>query len=187
VNAAHLEYCSSEDWRRRVQEVILPEALRGVDLGDEAIEIGPGPGFTTDVLRTMTGRLTAVEIDERLSASLTERMEGANVDVVLGDATRLDFPAQHFTGAASFHMLHHIEPADAQDRVFAELARVLVPGAVLVAADGTYSEATAAFHEDDIYNPLDPDDLEGRLAAAGFGDIEVRTYEPGWVCTARAG
>jgi len=26
-----------------------------------------------------------------------------------------------------------------------------------------------------------------RLAAAGFRDIEVRTYEPGWVCTARAG
>jgi len=187
VNAAHLEYCASDDWRRRVQEMILPEALRGVDLGEEAIEIGPGPGFTTDVLCTLTGRLTAVEIDERLAASLSERMDGANVDVVLGDATRLDFPAGRFTGAASFHMLHHIAPAGAQDCVFAELARVLVPGAVLVAADGTYNEATAAFHEEDTYNPIDPDDLEGRLAAAGFGNIEVRTYEPGWVCTARAG
>ncbi len=187
MNAAHLEYCASEDWRRRVHEIILPEALRGVDLGDEAIEIGPGPGFTTDVLCTMTGRLTAVEIDEHLAASLTERMAGANVDVVRGDATRLDFPADRFTGGASFHMLHHIEPANAQDRVFAELSRVLVPGAVLVAADGTYNDATAAFHEGDTYNPIDPDDLAVRLGAAGFGDIEVRTYEPGWVCTARAG
>jgi SAM-dependent methyltransferase len=187
VNAAHLEYCASEDWRRLVHEVILPEALRGVDLGDEAIEIGPGPGFTTDVLRTMTGRLTAVEIDERLAASLSQRMDGANVDVVLGDATRLDFPASRFTGAASFHMLHHIEPAEAQDRVFGELARVLVPGAVLVAADGTYNEATAAFHEGDTYNPIGPDDLAVRLGATGFGEIRVRTYEPGWVCTARAG
>jgi SAM-dependent methyltransferase len=114
-------------------------------------------------------------------------MDGANVDVVLGDATRLDFPAGRFTGAASFHMLHHVEPTDAQDCVFAELARVLVPGAVLVAADGTYNEATAAFHEGDTYNPIDPGDLEVRLGAAGFGDVEVRTYEPGWVCTARAG
>jgi SAM-dependent methyltransferase len=187
VNAAHLEYCASEDWRRRVQDVILPEALRGVDLGDEAIEIGPGPGFTTDVLRTLTGRLTAVEIDERLASALAQRMDGANVDVVVGDATRLDFAAGRFTGAASFHMLHHIEPTNAQDRVFAELARVLVPGAVLVAADGTYNEATAAFHEDDTYNPIDPDDLARRLGAAGFADIEVRTYEPGWVCTARTG
>jgi SAM-dependent methyltransferase len=187
VNAAHLEFCASEDWRRMVHDTILPEALRGVDLGDDALEIGPGPGFTTDVLHTMTGRLTAVEIDERLAAALAERMGGANVDVVLGDATALDFPSDRFSGGASFHMLHHIAPSDAQDRVFAELARVLVPGAVLVAADGTYNDATAAFHEGDTYNPIDPDDLRARLGAAGFEDITVRTYEPGWVCTARAG
>ncbi len=187
MNAGHLEFCASEDWRRMVHDVILPEALRSVDLGADAIEIGPGPGFTTDVLHTMTGRLTAVEIDERLAASLAERMAGNNVDVVLGDATALDFPAGRFTGAASFHMLHHIEPPDAQDRVFAELARVLVPGAVFVAADGVYNDATAAFHEGDTYNPIDPEDLEVRLGAAGFDDIEVRTYEPGWVCTALAG
>ena len=170
-----------------VHDLILPEALRGVDLGDDAIEIGPGPGFTTEILHTLTGRLTAVEIDEGLAESLADRMAGENVEVVLGDATGLDFPADRFSGAASFHMLHHIAPAEAQDRVFAELARVLVPGAVLVAADGTYNDATAAFHEGDTYNPIDPDDLRVRLGAAGFDDIEVRTYEPGWVCTARAG
>src|SRR5580700_2548719 len=148
MNAAHMEYCASEDWRHLVHETILPEALRGVALGDEAIEIGPGPGFTTDILRTMTGRLTAV---------------------------------------ASFHMLHHIAPAEVQDRVFAELARVLVPGAVLVAADGTYNEATAAFHEGDTYNPIDPSELGARLGRAGFEDVDVRTYDLGWVCTARAG
>ena len=53
-------------------------------------------------------------------------------------------------------MLHHIAPAEAQDRVFAELARVLVPGATLVAADGVYSEGSAAFHQDDTYNPHRP-------------------------------
>ena len=64
---------------------------------------------------------------------------------------------------------------------------MLVPGAVFVAADGVYNDATAAFHEGDTYNPIDPEDLEVRLGAAGFDDIEVRTYEPGWVCTALAG
>ena len=29
----------------------MPEALRGVELGDDVLEIGPGPGLTTDVLR----------------------------------------------------------------------------------------------------------------------------------------
>jgi hypothetical protein len=64
---------------------------------------------------------------------------------------------------------------------------VLVPGAVLVAADGTYNEATAAFHEGDTYNPIDPSELGARLGRAGFEDVDVRTYDLGWVCTARAG
>ncbi len=182
-----MEYCASDDWRRLVHETILPEALRGVELGDDAIEIGPGPGFTTDMLRTMTAHLTAVEIDDGLAASLAERMAGGNVEVVVGDASALRFPPDHFSGGASFHMLHHIAPAGVQDRVFAELARVLVPGAVLVAADGTYNDATASFHEGDTYNPIDPEDLPARLGRAGFLDLDVRTYDLGWVCTARAG
>jgi len=180
-------FCASDDWRRIVQEEILPTALHGVALGDDAIEIGPGPGFTTDVLRTMTAHLTAVEVDERLAASLAERLRGGNVDVVVGDATALEYPDDHFTGAASFHMLHHVAPAAAQDLVFAELARVLVPGGLLVAADAGYMEATVAFHEGDTYNPIEAGDLAGRLAAAGFGDVDVRTHDLGWVCTARAG
>ena len=107
------------------------------------------------------------------------------MDVVVGDATALDFDARRFSGAASFHMLHHIAPAEAQDKVFAELARVLVPGAVLVAADGVYSEGSAAFHQDDTYNPIDPGDLDRRLRGAGFDSVQVRTYDLGWVCTAQ--
>ncbi len=180
-----MEYCASDDWRQLVHETILPVALRGVELGDAAIEIGPGPGFTTDILRTKTAHLTAVEVDEGLAAGLAERMAGSNVEVVVGDATALAFEPGRFTGAASFHMLHHIAPAEAQDRVFAELARVLVPGSMLVAADGVYSEGSALFHEDDTYNPIDPDELEPRLTAAGFEAVQVHTYDLGWVCTAR--
>ncbi len=185
MNSGHMEYCASDDWRHLVHETVLPVALRGVELGDDAIEIGPGPGFTTDVLRTMTARLTAVEVDEGLAAALAERLLGSNVTVVAGDATALDFASGRFTGAASFHMLHHIAPTQAQNGVFAELARVLAPGGVLVAADGTYSEGSARFHEGDTYNPIDPAELEGRLSAAGFGSVKVGTYDLGWVCTAR--
>ncbi len=187
MNPGHMAYCASDEWRAMVQDAILPVALRDVELGDEALEIGPGPGFTTDVLRTMTGHLTAVEVDEGLAATLADRLAGANVTVVLGDATALDFESDCFSGAASFHMLHHIAPSAHQDLAFAELARVLVPGGALVAADGTYSEGSALFHEGDTYNPIDPVDLARRLTAAGFGSVQVRTYDLGWVCTARAG
>jgi SAM-dependent methyltransferase len=83
-------------------------------------------------------------------------------------------------------MLHHVAPAAAQDRVFAELARVLRPGGLLVAADAGFMEATVAFHEGDTYNPIEAEALEERLDAAGFAGVEVRTHDLGWVCTARA-
>jgi SAM-dependent methyltransferase len=186
VNEQHRVFCAGEDWRHMVYDTILPEALRGVELGDDVIEVGPGPGFTTDILRTKTARLTAVEIDPVLAASLAERLDGANVDVVRGDATALEFDDDRFSGAASFHMIHHVAPAAQQDRVFAELARVLVPGGMLVAADSGFREETVAFHEGDTYNPIEPEELTSRLAAAGFEGIQVRTYDLGWVCIASA-
>ena len=186
MNSGHLEFCASPEWREMVEEMILPEALRGVDLGADVIEIGPGPGFTTDVLRTRSTRLTAIEVDPDLAAALGERLAGTNVQVVRGDATALDLADSSFTGAACFHMLHHVETDEAQDQVMSELARVLRPGGSLVAADGVDNEASRAFHVDDTYNPIDPDGLEPRLARAGFESLEIRVYELGWVCTAVA-
>ena len=96
----------------------------------------------------------------------------------------MDLPSGRFTGAASFHMLHHIPTTAAQDAVFAELGRVLRPGGVLVAADGIENEATRQFHVDDVYNPIDPEGLHDRLRRAGFSSIDIRVYEIGWICTA---
>jgi SAM-dependent methyltransferase len=181
-----MEFCASEDWRQMVQELVLPPALDGVDLGDDVIEIGPGPGFTTDVLRTLAERLTAVEIDPLLAERLATRLAGTNVEVICADATTLDLPDDRFTGAGSFNMLHHVPTDEAQDRIFAELARVLRSGGQLVAADGSPRLEADAFHEGDTYHPIHPDALRTRLAAAGFTNIQVRDYELGWICTARA-
>lgn len=186
MNQAHLEFCASPQWRQVVEETILPEALRGVVLGDDVIEVGPGPGLTTDVLRALTARLTAVEFDSDLAGALATRLAGTNVEVICGDATAMDVADNRFSGAASFHMLHHIPTTDAQDSVFAELARVLEPGGVLVAADGVENEGTRQFHTDDVYNPIDPGSLERRLTRSGLGSVDVRVYDLGWICTAAA-
>jgi SAM-dependent methyltransferase len=186
MNAAHLEFCSSPEWRAMVEELVLPAALPAAGLGDDVIEIGPGPGFTTDVLRKRAGRVTAVELDSALAENLATRLAGTNVDVVHGDATALDLPAGRFSGAASFNMLHHVPTSAAQDRVFAELARVLQSGGVLAVADSIPSDGLRAFHEGDTYNPIDPGVLPGRLAQAGFVAIDVQTYELGWTCAAQA-
>jgi SAM-dependent methyltransferase len=185
MNRAHMEFCTSDVWREMLEEQILPPILDGRDLGTDVVEIGPGPGFTTAVLRARGAHVTAVELDPALAAQLEARHQGA-VDVVCRDARDTGLPSDRFSGAASFNMLHHVPEAAMQDAIFAELARILRPGGLLVAVDAVYSEATAGFHEDDVYNPIDPATLKARLDAAGFGDIEVDTFEFGWKCAARA-
>ena len=185
MNEAH-ERCGSDEWREVVRTSILPWALGDVDLGDDVLEVGPGYGATTDVIAESVPRLTAVEIDSKLAAMLTKRFAASpHVAVVVGDATRLSMPDGRFSGAVSFTMLHHVETAELQDRVFAEVARVLRPGGVLVAGDSLARPELEAHHEGDTYNPLDPATLELRLTQAGFVDVQVKTNDIGWACVAR--
>jgi SAM-dependent methyltransferase len=186
VNEAH-ELCGSDEWRRIIREQILPWVIGDVDLGDDVLEVGPGYGATTDVLATMTPRLRSVEIDPELAAMLRERFAGRpSVQIVDGDATALAFGDGTFTGAACFTMLHHVPTTELQNRLFAEVARVLRPGAALVASDSIGSDDMEAAHVGDTYNPIDPGQLPARLTAAGFVDVEVKTNEFGWAAIARA-
>ncbi|OBI80899.1 class I SAM-dependent methyltransferase [Mycobacterium sp. E740] len=185
MNEAH-EYCGSDEWRQLIREVILPWALGEIDLGDDVLEVGPGYGATTDVLSESVARLTSVEIDDELAAMLRDRFADVpTVEIVRGDATTLSYDDGRFTGAACFTMLHHVPTVEMQDKLFAEVARVLRPGAALVASDSLGSDELAVAHEGDTYNPVDPATLRDRLAAAGFGDVKVKTTEFGWAAVAR--
>jgi len=90
---------------------MMPWVLRDVGLGDKVLEIGPGPGVTTDWLRERVPALTCVEIDHDLASSLKKRLDGTNVTVVEGDATRMSFPDASFRSAVCFTMLHHVPRA----------------------------------------------------------------------------
>ena len=186
MNKAH-EMCGSDEWRQAIREVILPWALGSTDLGDDVLEVGPGYGATTDVLSTAVPRLTSVEIDDELASMLTDRFADVpSVEIVNADATSLSYDDDRFTGAACFTMLHHVPTAELQDQLFGEIARVLRPGAALVASDSLGSDELEAHHEGDTYNPVDPSTLPARLTAAGFDNIDVRTNEFGWAVIARA-
>jgi SAM-dependent methyltransferase len=185
MNEAH-EACGSDEWRAMIRDTILPWSIGDVNLGDDVLEVGPGFGATTDVLSESVPKLTAVEIDERLAGMLVERFAGkANVEIVRGDATALDLPDGRFSGAASFTMLHHVPTVELQDKLFAEVARVLRPGGVLVAGDSVASPDLEAHHDGDTYNPVDPGTLPARLEAAGFHDVEIKTNPFGWAAVAR--
>jgi SAM-dependent methyltransferase len=173
VNKAHLELCSSPEWARLVEDELLPWVLDGCQLGDDLLEVGPGPGLTTDILRRQAARVTAVELDQALAGQLASRLAGTNVGVVAGDVTRLPFPAGRFSSAACLTMLHHIPSPDLQDAALAELARVLRPGGLLAGSDGLDTPARRAVHEDDVFVPVDPGTLAARLRAAGFTQARV--------------
>jgi ubiquinone/menaquinone biosynthesis C-methylase UbiE len=169
--------CSSAEWAEAVERWIIPWVLDSIDLGDDVLEIGPGPGLTTDVLHRQVPRLTALEIHDELAGALEARFEGTNVDVVRGDATAMDLPANRFSGAVCLTMLHHVPSVAQQDQVFTELHRVLRPGGVLAGQDSLASNELEALHIDDTYVPIDPDALPARLSAAGFAEVDVDTNE----------
>jgi SAM-dependent methyltransferase len=173
VNLLHRRYCRSGGWGKLVERRIIPWTLDSVDLGDDALEVGPGPGLTTNVLRTMAGRLTCIEIDRRLAASLTKRMAGTNVTVVEGDATEMAFPDGSFSGAVSLTMLHHVPSPELQDRLLAEVRRVLKPGAWFAGTDSLTSLRWRLYHLFDTCVAVDPDSFARRLTGAGFADATV--------------
>lgn len=175
MNRLHLEFCASDDWAQTVREHIVPGATRDIDLGDHLLEVGPGPGRTTEVLAKLVPRLTAVELDPDLAAQLCERFAGSNITVVEADATEMPLEDNAYSSAICLTMLHHVPTAARQDRLFAEVRRVLKPGGVFVGSDSLDSQEFRGFHEDDICNPVDPATLAGRLEAAGFREVQVST------------
>lgn len=177
MNTLHRWYCRTGHWKQTVTDALLPWALRGVELGDDVLEVGPGPGLTTDVLRHRAARLTAVEIDDHLAASLTERMRGTNVTVVHGDATRLPFPNASFSGAVCFTMLHHVPSVELQDELLAQVARVLRPGATFAGSDSRTSLMFRLIHINDTLVPVPPETFAARLERHGFRDVAVKAHD----------
>ena len=175
MNEAHNELCSSPGWAEYLRTEVLPLVLGGIDLGHGMLEVGPGFGLATDVLRLRVADLTAVEIDPALAGGLSRRLAGTNVTVVQADGTHLPFEAGRFSSAASFTMLHHVPSASKQDALLAELARVLRPGGVLIGADSLDDAEFREFHEDDVCVPVDPTELPSRLERSGFSDVNVGT------------
>src|SRR5947208_4342770 len=173
MNWFHRQVCRSGRWRRRVKGELLPWALQGVELGDNVLEIGPGPGITTDLLRGRARQLTVLEVDAAAAAALEKRLGGSGVRIVHGDGAAMPFADGAFSGVVAFTMLHHVPTAALQDRLLAEARRVLRPGGVFAGFDGVGSLLFRLIHLGDTYTPVNPDNLGRRLEAAGFVDVTV--------------
>lgn len=173
MNRLHHWYCNREAWKRHVREDLVPVALDDLELGDHALEVGPGFGPATEVLAQRVPNLTALEIDPGLAGSLRDRL-GGRVEVVNGDGAAMPFEDATFSSAACFTMLHHVPSPEAQDRLFAEVRRVLRPGGVFAGTDSTgRGLGFALLHIGDTKVVIEPRGLGERLVAAGFERAEI--------------
>lgn len=177
MNLVHRYLCRSARWGKMLEEIVMPWVLSGAELGQDVLEVGPGPGLTTDILRPRTARLTAIEIDPRLAGALAARLDGSNVTVVRGDATAMPFEDTRFSGAVSLTMLHHVPSPALQDNLLREVRRVLKPGGTFAGVDSRQSFRMRLLHLHDTLVPVDPGTFASRLEAAGFVDVVIESNE----------
>ena len=152
---------------------LLPWAVSDMQLGGDVLEIGPGPGAATPLLIPRVRHLTCVEIDPGFADRLARRFAGRNVSVRCEDATRLSAADGSFDTVLCMMVLHHVAPEGRQDRLFAEVARVLRPGGTFVMVETRVDLLMKVLHVGDTFVPVDPATIEDRLLRSGLDDIEV--------------
>ena len=173
MNKNHANLLGTAEWAAYLHEEILPVVTDGVDLGDDLLEIGPGPGAATEWLRHRVKRLVALELEPAAAAALGARFAGTNVEAVVGDATALPYPDESFDSVGMFTMLHHVPTCALQNAILAGALRALRPGGTLIGSDSLPSDGLHQFHEGDTYNPVEPAALLTRLQTIGFAEITI--------------
>jgi SAM-dependent methyltransferase len=172
MNAAERLFCSSSLWRYISARKALPWILSGAQLGDHLLEIGAGYGAATPYLEMHVSRVTSLEYDYKSLCKLKSQINSA-ASLVCGDASVLPFAPQAFSAAIAVLVLHHLKSPQLQDRVFAEVFRVLRPGAIFLACEIPDSWLHHIGHIGSTFTPLAPDSVSPRLISAGFTNIAV--------------
>jgi 16S rRNA (adenine1518-N6/adenine1519-N6)-dimethyltransferase len=81
-----------------IDRVVLDDIVAALEIGpaDEVFEVGPGIGTLTGELAQRAHRVVAVDLDERcVAATRTTQRGRSNLEVLQGDALRVDIAALH--------------------------------------------------------------------------------------------
>lgn len=168
-------FCGSSVWRFVTERKLLPWIVSGYPLGDHVLEVGAGPGATTDELLRRAARVTSLEFDSAFVARLAEKHKhkDSRVTVVQGDAASLPFPDNSFSSVVAVLVLHHLRSREQQDRAFQEFHRVLRPGGMFFAFEIRDGWLHRVGHYKSTFVPVAPASTFGRLSLAGFSRIAV--------------
>jgi ubiquinone/menaquinone biosynthesis C-methylase UbiE len=105
--------------------------------GDTVLDAGCGPGYFTRAMARMVGekgRVIAVDLQEGMLEKLKDRAtsEGliSRIRVIKASDTSLNLPGDEpVSFALAFYLVHEVPD---QGRLYGEIARVLVPGGILL-------------------------------------------------------
>ncbi len=120
--------------------VANPFSLGPLSRGERVLDVGSGAGTDSLVAAQMVeadGSVTGIDMTADMLAkarAAAAEMGAENVDFVEGEAEHLPFPDQSFDVVISNGVVDLVPDKDA---VFAEIARVLVPGGRIQIADVT--------------------------------------------------
>ena len=173
MNPDHEKLCGSPDWAADLQAQILPVVTAGVSLGQDMLEIGPGPGAATAWLRERVAHLTVLEADEAAATRLAARYPTATSPLTSVMRRRCLMTTSRSTPWARSPCCITCPPRRAQYQILAEALRVLRPGGWLAGSDSLASNGLHHFHHDDTYNPAEPSTLLVWLRALGFTPITI--------------
>jgi ubiquinone/menaquinone biosynthesis C-methylase UbiE len=166
-------FCGSSIWRRMTRDRVLPWIVSGTELGEHVLEIGAGPGAATEELRKRAGRVTSLEYSHAFALGIARRSQTTNGAVLQGDASALPFPQKTFSAAVAILVLHHLKSKEAQELAFAEIFRVLRPGAVFLAVEIQDGWLNRIGHIRSTFVLMPPATATARFAAAGFSNVSL--------------
>lgn len=166
--------------REKVLALLAPQP------GERALDIGCGPGLTTEALALAvgtSGSVTGVDIAPPM-LSIAQRRCAKLPQVAFGmaDVTKLPYADASFDVALASQVYEYVEEIDG---ALKELARVIRPGGRALLVDTDWESAVWASHDDarmrrviDTWNehiphPQLPRTLKRRMQQAGFTDVRV--------------
>jgi demethylmenaquinone methyltransferase/2-methoxy-6-polyprenyl-1,4-benzoquinol methylase len=159
-------------WRR---EAIRALALRA---GARVLDVATGTGaLASEIVRSTSGAVsvTACDVNESMLSVARRRAfpEGAHVEIVHCDATRLPFASTSFDAAT---LAFAIDDMPDRDACIHEMARVLKPGGTVALLELSQPDAPRVRAVYSLY--LRTFRLIGRFGADGYGHLEqeIRTY-----------